>query len=126
MSGQVPVYEVVDLPTSGNSSSHKQGETKTEQFMLKQEQAKSIPHDSEYLTPTNDKLNQRAADQGQPLVADKENTYQPLIPARFSALGDDKNEYQSLTLKTSTVPPKFNVAPVGPAPPTIPPKPKAM
>jgi hypothetical protein len=121
MPGQVPVYEVVDFPTSGNSTSHKQArETNTEQLMLKQEQVKSIPH--EYLTP---ELNKRAG-QGQPLATDKENTYQPLIPPRFAALGDDKSGYQSLTLKTSTAPPKFNVAPMGPAPPAIPPKPKAM
>ena len=120
MPDQVPVYETVDLPTSGNFSCHKQGHTNTEQLILKQEQAKGFPH--EYLTPT---INKRGG-QGQPLAADKENTYQPLIPLRFAALGDDKSEYQSLTLKTNTAPPKFSVASMGAAPPAIPPKPKAI
>ena len=117
MPGQVPVYEMVDFPTSGNSSSHGQGHTNTEQLILKPEEAKGFPH--EYLTPAR-------AGQGQPPPADKENTYQPLIPSRFAALGDEKSEYQSLTLKTNTAPPKFGVAPMGTAPPAIPPKPKGM
>ena len=57
---------------------------------------------------------------------DEENTYQPLIPPRFRALDDDRSEYQSLTQKSSTLPAKFNIPRVGPAPPAIPPKPKAM
>ena len=120
---------MVDLPTQGDSSSkadsllHEQGDANTEQFMLKQEQAKSFPH--EYLTPTISKFNQRAG-QGQAVAANEENTYQPLIPPRVAALGDEKSEYQSLTLKTNTLPAKFNVSPMGPAPPAIPPKPKAM
>ena len=120
VSDQVPVYEMVDLPTSGNYSRHEQGHTKTEQLILKQEKAKDFPR--EYLTPT---INKRAG-QGQPLTADKENTYQPLIPPRFAALGDDKSEYQSLTLNTNTAPPKFSAAPMGTALPAIPPKPKAI
>ena len=126
---QVPVYEMVDLPAQGDSSSkadsllHEQGDANTEQFILKQEQAKSFPH--EYLTPTISKFNQRAG-QGQAVAADEENTYQPLIPPRVAALGDEKSEYQLLTLKTNTLPTKFSVSPVGPAPPAIPPKPKAM
>ena len=120
MPGQVPVYEMVDMPTSDNCSYHGQGHTNTEQLILKQEQAKGLSH--EYLTPT---INKRAG-QGQPLTADKENTYQPLIPPRLAALGDENSEYQSLILKSSTAPPKFGVAPMGTALPAIPPKPKGM
>ena len=120
MPGQVPVYEMVDLPTSGNCSYHEQGNTNTEQLILKQEQAKGLSH--EYLTPT---INKRAG-QEQPLTTDKENTYQPLIPPRLAALGDEKSEYQSLILKSSTAPPKFGFAPMGTAPPAIPPKPKGI
>ena len=120
---------MVDLPTQGDSSSkadnplHEQGDANTQQFILKQEQAKSFPH--EYLTPTVSKFNQRAG-QGQAVATDEENTYQPLIPLRVAALGDEGSKYQSLTLKTNTLPAKFNVSPMGPAPPAIPPKPKAM
>ena len=117
MPGHIPVYEMVDLPTSGNSSSHEQGDTNTDQLILKQEQAKGFPH--EYLTPT---ISKRAG-QGQSLAT---NTYQPLIPPQFAALGDDRSEYQSLTQKTSTAPPKFGVAPMKTAPPVVPPKPKGI
>ena len=92
--------------------------------ILKQEQAKDFSHlPHEYFTSTFTKFDQRA-DPGQVVAADEDNTYQPLIPPRFRALGDDKSEYQSLTLKT--LPAKFSVSPIGPAPPAIPPKPKAM
>ena len=115
MSGQVPVYEMVDLPTSDNCSRHEQGHTNTKQLILKQEEAKGFPH--EYLTPAR-------ARQGQPQPADKKNTYhQPLIPSRFAVLGDENSEYQSLTWKSNTAPPKFGAAPMGTAPPAIPPKP---
>ena len=119
MPGRISVYEMVDLPTSDNCSRHEQGHANTEQLSLKQGEAKGFPQ--EYLTPT---INKRAG-QGQPLTADKENTYQPLIPPRLAALGDEK-KYQSLTLKSSTAPPKFGVAPMGTAPPAIPPKPKEI
>ena len=94
------------------------------QLILKQEQAKGFPH--ECLTPTITKLNQRAG-QGRSLAADKENTYQPLIPPPPPrAMGDEKSQYQSLTPKTRTLPAKFDVSFMGPAPPAIPPKPKAV
>ena len=115
--GQVPVYEMVDFPTSDNCSRHEQGHANTDQLILKQEEAKGFPH--EYLT-------QARAGQGQPPPADKENTYQPLIPPRLAALGDENSEYQALTLKSSTAPPKFSVAPMETAPPAVPPKPKGI
>ena len=122
---------MVDVPPGSHNDSSsnpenccpEQKDDNTEHLFLKQEQAKSFPH--EYLTSTITKLSPRAG-QGRPLAADEENTYQPLIPPRFAAVGDDKSEYQSLTLKTHTLPAKFNVSPMGPAPPAIPPKPKAV
>ena len=123
------MVDVLPGSHSNDSSSNpenccpEQKDDNTEQLILKQEQAKSFSH--EYLTPTITKLNPRAG-QGLPLAADEENTYQPLIPPRFAAVGDDKSEYQSLTLKTHTLPAKFSVSPMGPAPPAIPPKPKAI
>ena len=117
------------LPGQDDSSSKpenhlpEQEDDYIEQLILKQEQAKGFSH--EYLTPTITKLSPRAG-QGRPLAADEENTYQPLIPPRFAAVGDEKSEYQSLTLKIHTLPAKFSVSPVGPVPPAIPPKPKAI
>ena len=127
---------MVDIPRNhyGDSSTkppaenhpHKPGDIDIEQLILKQEQAKDFSHlPHEYLTPTFTKFNQRASP-GQAVATDEDNTYQPLIPPRFRALGDDKSEYQSLTLKTNTLPAKFNISPIGSAPPPIPPKPKAM
>ena len=90
-----------------------------------QEQAKDfscLPH--EYLTPTLTKFDQRAGPR-QVVATNEENTYQPLIPPRFRALGDDKSEYQALTPKTHTLPAKFGISPMGLVPPAIPPKPKA-
>ena len=112
-----------NFSSKADSLPHEQGDANTKQVILKQEQAKGFPH--EYLTPTISKFNHRAG-QGQAVAADEENTYQPLIPSRVAALGDEKSEYQSLTLKTNTLPAKFNVTPMGPSPPAIPPKPKAM
>ena len=92
---------------------------------MKQEHAKDFSHPpQEYLTPTITGFDQRAGP-GLKIQAatDEENTYQPLIPPRLMALGDDKSEYQSLTQKT--LPTKFSIPP-GSAPPAIPPKPKAM
>ena len=100
------------------------GEVNVERLILMQERAKDsshLPH--EYLTSTVTGFDQRAGqDLKNQVVADEENTYQPLIPPRLTALGDDKSEYQSLTQKILST--KFNVPP-GPAPPAIPPKPKA-
>ena len=130
---QVPIYEIVDMPPQGNSSRkaethpHEHGDVNVERLILMQERAKDSSHlPQEYLTPTITGFDQRA---GQDLktqavhVADEENTYQPLIPPRLTALGDNKSEYQSLTQKT--LPTKFSIPP-GPAPPAIPPKPKAV
>ena len=125
---------MVDAPPQGDIDSsskpkiipHDEHEdVNVEQLTLKQYRGKDLSHiPHEYLAPTITKFDQRAG----PVLEghDKENTYQPLIPPRFMALGDDKSEYQSLTLKTKTLPAKFNVSPMGPAPPAIPPKPKAM
>ena len=134
MPAQAPVYEMVDVHLQGDSEdstrkpenlTHEHKDINVEQLVLKQYRGKDLSHIShEYLAPTITKFDQRA---GPGLEGhDKENTYQPLIPPRFMALGDDKSEYQSLTLKTKTLPAKFNVSPMGPAPPAIPPKPKAM
>ena len=133
MPAQVPKYEMVDAPPQGDIDSssklenltHEHEDINVEQLVLKQYRGKDLSHiPHEYLAPTITKFDQRA---GPGLEGhDKENTYQPLIPPRFMALGDDKSEYQSLTLKTKTLPAKFNVSPMGPAPPAIPPKPKAI
>ena len=129
---------MVDMPRShrGDSSAkpsdhpHKLGDINIEQLILKQEQAKDFSHlPHEYFMPPITTFNQNAMNAGRGrAVTDEENTYQPLIPPRFRALGNDKSEYQSLTQKSSTLHAKFNVSPVatGPAPPAIPPKPKAM
>ena len=131
---EVPVYEMVDMSSShphANKPENHNMPNKPENVdidlrILKQEQAKDFSHlPYEYLTSTFTKFDQRAGP-GQVVATDKDNTYQPLIPPRFRALGDDKSEYQSLTLKTNTLPAKFNVSPMGSAPPAIPPKPKAM
>ena len=111
------------LPGSHNDSSSNPENCCPEHLSLKQEQAKSFPY--ECPTSTITKLSPRAG-QGQPLAADEENTYQPLIPPRFAAVGDDKSEYQSLTLKTHMLPAKFSVSPTRPVPPAIPTKPKAV
>ena len=117
---QVPIYEMVDLPLRDNAS-RKAEDVNVEQLILKQEQAKDFSHlPHEYLTPTITGFAGR--DLKNQAVADEKNTYQPLIPPRLMAFGDDKSEYQSLTQKT--LPTKFSVPP-GPAPPAIPPKPKA-
>ena len=129
---QVPVYEMADVPPGQDESSIKpenhrchpeQEDDNIEQFILKQEQAKGFPH--EYPTPTITKLNQKAG-QDQFPVADEENTYQPLIPPPPGAMGDEKSQYQSLTLKTCTLPAKFDTSPMESAPPAIPPRPKAV
>ena len=120
---------MVDVPPQDDSSSkpenhpHEYRDASIGHLILKQEQAKCFPH--EYLMPTITKFNQSAGP-GQAVATDEENTYQPLIPPRFRALDDDRSEYQSLTQKSSTLPAKFNIPRVGPAPPAIPPKPKAM
>ena len=104
-----------------NHHPHKPRDVNVERLILRQEQAKDFSHlPHEYLSSSTARFDQRAG-QNQ-AVADEENTYQPLIPPRLTALGDDKSEYQSLTQKT--LPTKFNVPP-GPAPPAIPPKSKA-
>ena len=126
---------MVDVPSQRDDSGckpegllHKHGNVSAEQLTMKQEQAKGIPYlPHEYLTPTLTTFNQRARP-GPAVTTDEENTYQPLIPPHFRALGGEKSEYQSLTPKTKTLPAKFGVSPIGigPAPPAIPPKPKAM
>ena len=133
---EVPVYELVDMTwrrshddssTKPENHPHKLGDTDIEQLNLKQEQAKDFSHlPHEYFMSPIITFDQSAG-RGR-AVTGEENTYQPLIPPRFRALGDDKSEYQSLTQKSSTLSAKFNVSPVamGPAPPAIPPKPKAM
>ena len=111
----------IDSSHTPENLPHEHGDINVEQLILKQYQGKDfshIPH--EYLAPTVTKFDQRAG------PSMKESTYQPLIPPRVAALGDEKSEYQSLTLKTNTLPAKFNVSPMGPSPPAIPPKPKAM
>ena len=122
---------MVDMPPQGDyrskpeSHPHEHGNVNVERLILKQEQAKDFSHPpQEYLTPTITGFDQRAGP-GLKIQAatDEENTYQPLIPPRLTALGDDKSEYQSLTQKT--LPTKLSIPP-GPAPPAIPPKPKAM
>ena len=112
---------MVDIPPRGDCSSKPENhphEPGVELFHLKQEQAKDFPHlPQEHLTPITTGFDQRA---GQDMaVTNEENTYQPLIPPRLMALGDDKSEYQSLTQKILP-----NV-PLGSTPPTIPRKPKA-
>ena len=129
---EVPVYEMVDmLPSHAHAKPQedhvpcKPENVDIDWRISKQEQAKDfsrLPH--EYLTPTLSKFHQRAGP-GKAATTDEENTYQPLIPPRFRALGDDKSEYQVLTPKTHTLPAKFGVSPMGSAPPAIPPKPKA-
>ena len=124
---------MVDIPSQDDSGCkpgedhlHKNKDISIEQLIMKQEQAKDLCHlPHEYLTPTFTKFDQRPGP-GQVSNTDEENTYQPLIPPRFRAMGDEKSEYQSLTLKTHMLPAKFNVSPMGPAPPAIPPKPKAI
>ena len=127
---------MVDAPPQGDIDSssrpkvipHDEHEdVNVEELIFKQCQGKDLSQLShEYSAPTITKFDQRAGAGLEGTGHDKENTYQPLIPPRFMALGDDKSEYQSLTLKTKTLPAKFNVSPMGPAPPAIPPKPKAM
>ena len=121
---------MVDMPPQGDyrskpeSHPHEHGNVNVERLILKQEQAKDFSNlPQEHLTPTITGFEQRAdPDLKNQAVADEENIYQPLIPPRLTALGDDKSEYQSLTQKT--LPTKFSV-PQGPAPPAIPQKPKA-
>ena len=120
---QVPVYDLVDMPPRGDSGHRKPenhpcepGNVNIERLILKQEQAKDLPH--EYSTPITTKFDQRACqDLKNQVVANEKCAYQPLIPPRLMALGDDKSEYQSLTQKT--LPAKFSV------PPARPPKSKA-
>ena len=125
---------MVDIPSQDHSGCkpedflhrHSPGDVNIRQLIMRQEQAKDFSHlPHEYLTPTFTKFDQKAGP-GQVVATDEDNTYQPLIPPRFRGLGDDKSEYQSLTLKTTTLPAKFNISPIGSAPPAIPPKPKAM
>jgi hypothetical protein len=130
---------MVDAPSRQDDSCcrqedflRKHGNINAEQLTMRQEQAKGIPHlPHEYLTPTLTKFDQlQRTGPGPAVTTDEENTYQPLIPPRFRALGGtcEKSEYQSLTPKTKTLPAKFSVSPIGigPAPPAIPPKPKAL
>ena len=126
---------MIDVPSKRDGSEckpedllHKHGNVSVEQLTMKQEQAKGItylPH--EYLTPTLTTFDQRARP-GPAVATDEENTYQPLIPPRFRAVSDEKSEYQSLKPKIKTHSTKFGMSPIGigPAPPAIPPKPKAM
>ena len=123
---------MVDVRPQGDSSgklenlSQEHEDINVEELIFKQDQAKDfsyMPH--EYLTSTFTKFDHKAGS-CQTVATKEENAYQPLIPPRFRALGDDMSEYKSLTRKTSTLPIKFNIPPVGPAPPAIPPKPKAM
>ena len=101
---------------------HEREDVNSGQLVLKQYHGKEFCHTPhEYLAPTITKFNQGAGPDH-----NEENTYQPLIPPRFVALGDEKSEYQSLTLKSDTLTAKFSVSPIEPAPPVIPPKPKAM
>ena len=122
---------MVDVPSQRDDSGckpecllHKHGNIGDEQLTMKQEQA-YLPH--EYLKPTLTTFDKRARP-GPSVATDEENTYQPLIPPRFRAVGDEKSEYQSLKPKIKTLPAKFGMSPIGigPAPPAIPPKPKAM
>ena len=118
---------MVDMPPRGDyrsNHSREPGDVDVERLIFMQDRAKDFSHlPHEYLTSTVTGFDQRAGP-GLKIQAatDKENTYQPLIPPRLTALGDDKSEYQSLTQKI--LPTKFSVPP-GPAPPAIPPKPKA-
>ena len=123
----VDMHPQSDCSSKPENLSQEHGDINVEELIFKQDQAKDFPHQPhEYLTPTFTKFNQNAGP-GQAVATNEENTYQPLIPPQFRALGDDNmSEYQSLTQKSSTLSAKFNIPPVGPAPPAIPPKPKAM
>ena len=119
---------MVDMPPRGDYRSKPEShpeDVNVERLILMQEQTKDFSHlPHKYLTQTITGFDQRSVPGlKNQAVADEENTYQPLIPPRLTALGDDKSEYQSLTQKT--LPTKFSVPP-GPAPPAIPPKSKAM
>ena len=125
---QVPVYEMVNLPSQSDHSGQKErySDLETPNRTVGSDLTLKEAHEAqEYITP----VNQEATDsgrgggnisvsygnraEGRTTKPDEENTYQPLIPPR-PTLNDKSKVYQSLTL-----PKAFNI------PPTLPPKPQA-
>lgn len=133
----VPVYEEVHVPHQDHGDSGRYGRKSNTHVhphhkldgdingeQLSQEQAVNVSYfPLKYLTPAITKPEQGPSS-GQVMI-NEENTYQPLIPPRSAALGDDKSDYQSLTHKSLTLPAKVRVHPPKPAVPAIPLKPKA-
>ena len=126
---QVPVYEMVNLPSQSDYSGQKEHYFNRETHSVGSDLKLKEAHDAqEYVTP----VNQEATDsergvrninvlsygnraEGRTTKPDEENTYQPLIlPHPTLSTSDDSKVYQSLTL-----PKAFNI------PPTLPSKPQA-
>ena len=117
---QVPVYEMVNLPSQSDHSGLKECYSDLEtpshtgsDLTLKEAQ--------EYITPVNQKATESGRGgrntnvsygnraEGRMMKPDKEHTYQPLTLPR-PGLSDDSKVYQSLTL-----PKAFNIPPMHPS-----------